>query len=140
MSNNYDDIINLKHPEPINHPRMSMEQRAAQFAPFAALTGYDDEVKEVGRLTSKEIIMTEDVLDMLDQKLHIIINNINSKPVVKITYFIKDTKKTGGKYLEKEIQIKSIDMIKNQIITTSKEVFNLENIIKIEGELFKELY
>lgn len=137
---NYQDIINLEHPEPINHPRMSMESRAAQFAPFAALTGFEDEVKEKGRLTTKEIIITEDVLDMLDKKIQIIIKNINDKPEVKITYFIKDNKKPGGKYLEKDIKIKSIDMIKNQIITTSKEIINIENIIKIEGDLFKDIY
>lgn len=139
MSDNYEDIINLEHPEPI-HPRMSRESRAAQFAPFAALTGYDEEVKEVGRETNKEIYITEDIKETLDQKLAIIINNIKDKPTITITYFIKDSKKSGGEYNTKTIKVKSIDMIYNHLITTNKEIINIDDIIDIEGDIFDELY
>ena len=137
---NYKDIINLEHPEPINHPRMSIEKRAGIFAPFAALTGYEDEVKEKGRETSKEINIDEDIKEKLDRKIQTIINNIYDKPKVIITYFIKDDKKPGGKYITKEVNIKTIDMIYNNLITTSNEIINIENIIEIEGELFNESY
>ncbi len=137
---NYEDIINLEHPEPINHPRMSIEKRAGIFAPFAALTGYEDEVKEKGRETSKEINIDEDIKEKLDRKIQTIINNIYDKPKVIITYFIKDDKKPGGKYITKEVNIKTIDMIYNNLITTSNEIINIENIIEIEGELFNESY
>ena len=137
---NYEDIINLEHPEPINHPRMSIEKRAGIFAPFAALTGYEDEVKEKGRETSKEINIDEDIKEKLDRKIQTIINNIYDKPKVIITYFIKDDKKTGGKYITKEVNIKTIDMIYNNLITTSNEIINIESIIEIEGELFNESY
>lgn len=136
----YDDIINLNHPEPINHPRMSIAKRAGIFAPFAALTGYDDEVKETGRETSEEIEINEDAKEKLDIKLQTIIKNIHEKPIIKVTYFIKDDKKSGGKYLTKEVKIKSIDMIYNNLVTTSNEIINIENIIEIEGELFNESY
>ena len=122
MSGKYEDIINLEHPEPINHPRMSMDKRAGQFAPFAALTGYDDEVKEVGRETSEEIEINEDVKERLDERIQLIIKNIYNQPNITITYFVKDNKKNGGKYITKEVNIKSIDMIYNKLITTNKEM------------------
>ena len=137
---NYIDIINLEHPEPINHPRMSIEKRAGIFAPFAALTGYDDEVKEKGRETEDEIELDDDLKEKLDRKIQTIINNIYDKPKVIITYFIKDDKKTGGKYITKEVNIKTIDMIYNNLITTSNEIINIDSIIEIEGELFNESY
>lgn len=137
---NYDDIINLEHPEPINHPRLSMDQRAGQFSSFAALSGYEDEVVEAGRITENEINITDDIKDELDKRLGIIIKDINNKPTVNITYFIKDNKKSGGKYINRDIKIKSIDLIKNQIITINKETIRIEDIIKIDGDLFKELY
>ena len=137
---NYKDIINLEHPEPINHPRMSIEKRAGIFAPFAALTGYDDEVKEKGRETEDEIELDDDLKEKLDRKIQTIINNIYDKPKVIITYFIKDDKKIGGKYITKEVNIKTIDMIYNNLITTSNEIINIDSIIEIEGELFNESY
>jgi len=140
MTDKYSDIINLKHPEPKNHPRMSIDKRAGIFAPFSALTGYDDEVKEVGRLTQDEIEINEDVKERLDQKLNLIIQNIYNKPKVLITYFIKDNKKSGGKYITKEVNIKTIDIIYNKLITTSKEIINIEDIINIEGDIFNESY
>ena len=137
---NYKDIINLKHPEPINHPRMSIEKRAGIFAPFAALTGYEEEVKEVGRETIKEIEIDEDVKEKLDRKLQVIMKNIAIRPKIILSYFVKDNKKSGGKYLTKEVNIKSIDMIYNHLITTSNEIINIEDIIEIEGEIFNESY
>ena len=137
---NYKDIINLKHPEPINHPRMSIEKRAGIFAPFAALTGYEEEVKEVGRETIKEIEIDEDVKEKLDRKLQVIMKNIAIRPKIILSYFVKDNKKSGGKYLTKEVNVKSIDMIYNHLITTSNEIINIEDIIEIEGEIFNESY
>ena len=140
MSDKYSDIINLGHPEPKNHPRMSIDKRAGIFAPFAALTGYEDEVKETGRRTEEEIEINDDVKERLDQKLSFIIKNIYNQPKVLITFFIKDNKKSGGKYITKEVNIKSIDMIYIKLITTKKETINIEDIINIEGDIFNESY
>ena len=140
MSDKYSDIINLEHPEPKNYPRMSIDKRAGIFAPFAALTGYEDDVKETGRETQEEIEINDDIKERLDQKLSLIINNIYNQPKVLITYFVKDNKKSGGKYITKEINIKSIDMIYNKLITTRKETINIEDIINIEGDMFNESY
>ena len=87
----YDDIINLPHYEPKNHKRMSIESRSAQFAPFSALTGYEDEVRETARLTEKEIVLTNDQRLIINEKL----NFLKDKDIyVKVIYFIKDKKKS----------------------------------------------
>ena len=106
----YDDMINLPHYELKNHKRMSIESRSAQFAPFSALTGYEDEVKETARLTDKEISLTNDQKLIIDEKLRY----IKDKDIrVKVVYFIKDKLKSGGKYFEKYGVVKKIDFFNN---------------------------
>lgn len=101
---NYEDIINLPHYEPKKHPRMSRYNRAAQFAPFAALTGYEEQVKEVARLTDKKIEIDDGLKEILSDKLNKINEVIKDNPKVEITYFVSDNKKNGGKYVsEKEM-------------------------------------
>lgn len=98
----YDDIINLPHFVSKKYPQMSMRDRAAQFSPFAALTGYDAEIKETTRLTDRRIELDEDVLDKLNERLYIlrkVLDDGSVYPEVRITYFEKDLKKDGGKYI-----------------------------------------
>mgnify|MGYP003305899876 CR=1 FL=1 len=95
--NRYDDIINLRHYSSPARPRMSRMNRAAQFAPFAALTGYDAAVTETARLTDMRHELTEDERIMLSEKLHILSENEQGRPVVGITYFMPDSRKSGGK-------------------------------------------
>lgn len=98
----YDDIIDLPHFVSKKYPQMSMRDRAAQFSPFAALTGYDAEIKETARLTDKRIEFDEDVLDRLNERLNILrkcLDDGDVNPDVRITYFEKDLKKDGGKYI-----------------------------------------
>ena len=101
MKNNYDDIINFPRWNPMTHPRMSIESRSAQFAPFAALTGYDGAVKETARLTDRKIEIDEGLKQVLNKKLQYILENSNKNPVVEITYFLPDDRKKGGMYVEK---------------------------------------
>lgn len=128
---NYDDIINLPHPE-LKHPRMSMYSRAAQFSPFAALTGYDDEVKETARLTDNKIIVDEELKNILDIKLQYIESIIKEKPLITITYFIKDSKKNGGSYHEFSGNIRRIDNIKKELIFVDNKKISINDIIDIE--------
>lgn len=95
---NYDDIINLPHPEPKNHRRMSMMARAAQFAPFAALTGHDDAIAETARLTDKQIELDGALNDELNRTFALLQERINEHPVVEVTYFVPDGRKQGGSY------------------------------------------
>ena len=97
--NNYEDIINLPHHSSTKHKRMPKETRAAQFAPFAALTGHNDAIKETERLTERKIELSEEEKNNLNTKLQILNDIIQTHPEINITYFKKDNKKTGGKYI-----------------------------------------
>lgn len=111
----YNDIINLPHHISKSHPQMSLYARSAQFAPFAALTGYEDAVKETARETNERIEIDEALKLILDSKLQYIIEKIKTKPEVSFTYFVPDLKKDGGKYLTVTGIVKKIDTY-NQII------------------------
>lgn len=136
---NYEDIINMPHYEPKYHTRMTIEARSAQFAPFSALTGYEEAVKETERLTDNKIELDEGLKILLNNKLQILIDNIKNNPEVTITYFIKDKKKEGGKYLNLTGNIKKIDMVKNIVILTDKNIIPIIDIINITSELFKSI-
>lgn len=99
MKNQYDDIIHLPHHVSTTHQRMSNLDRAAQFAPFAALTGHEEAVKEVARRTNEKIELDESELEILNRKLQKINENLPLKQPIKITYYQPDEKKNGGKYL-----------------------------------------
>ena len=129
--NKYDDIINLPHYELKNHKRMNMESRAAQFAPFAALTGYSDAVSETARLTSDERILDEDSNNILDEKLHIIEDNIKNKPIITIKYFVPDLKKNGGKYITYKGKVRRIDNVNKVIIFLDDKKVQLDRIVDI---------
>lgn len=137
MKNNYDDIINFPRWNPMTHPRMSIESRSAQFAPFAALTGYDDAVKETARLTDRKIEIDEGLKQVLNKKLQYILENSDKNPVVEITYFLPDDKKNGGRYVNKTGQIKKIDNIEGYIIFKDKEKIKIDDLINITGEIYK---
>ena len=129
MEDNYNDIINIKHYEPKNHKRMSNYQRAAQFAPFAALTGYDEIVKETGRTTDKKIELSEEEQQELNNKINEII--YENKKEVTITYFVKDKTKQGGKYLTEEKEIKEINNIGKYIKFKDNTIIPLEDVLNI---------
>lgn len=132
MSDNYDDIINLPRFISKNRKHMSNYDRAAQFAPFAALTGYDDSIKESARLTDSFLELSEDELVFLNMKLLEIENKIKEKPKVKITYFIHDKTKYGGSYEEKVINVKRIDHIERILYSIDNEGYPIGNIVDIE--------
>lgn len=131
---NYDDIINLPHHVSTKRKQMSIEARSAQFAPFAALTGYDEKVKETSRLTEKKHILDEDQKEILNNKLMYILENIESKPEITFTYFVKDNKKSGGKYEEKTGIVRKINMAEEYIQFTDRTKIKINDIISIESE------
>ena len=127
----YDDIINMPHHISKKHPRMSLENRSAQFAPFAALTGYEDEVEETARITDKRIEITDEIKSTINMRLQIIQEKINTKPKVTIKYFIPDNKKEGGSYKTVTSNVLKIDKYNKQIILKdNKEIF-ISDIINI---------
>lgn len=129
IDHKYDDIINLEHYVSKTHPRMSLEVRSAQFAPFSAVTGYEDEVSEVARATEHQIEVTDEIRNDINKKLSCIKQNPSQQ--VSITFFVKDTKKQGGKYETTTGLVKKIDDIKNIIILNDGKVIRMEDIIEI---------
>lgn len=123
----YDDIINLPRYE-IKHKRMSIEARSAQFAPFSALTGYEDEVRETGRITENKIELSDEQKEKISYKLQFAIDN---KEKVNITYFVKDLKKSGGKYVTKIGVLKKYDFIKKMIVFDDKTLIYINDIIDV---------
>lgn len=127
----YDDIINLSHHVSIKHPQMSLEARAAQFAPFAALTGYDEQVKETARLTNERKELADGLKMILDEKIQEIQKHINEKPQVTITYFVPDLKKQGGKYVTVNGKVARIDEYTHKILFENKTEIPINEIIEI---------
>jgi hypothetical protein len=130
----YEDIINQKYPFKLKHPRMSEYDRCKQFMPFSALTGYKEAVIETERLTEKEIILDEEKKEILDIKLNKIIIKLKENPTITLTYFIKDNKKTGGKYKIITGKIKKIDLYKGTIQIENEKI-NINNIIDINSDI-----
>ena len=109
MSDEYRDIINLPHHVSSKRPQMSMLDRAAQFSPFAALTGYDDAIHETARLTNDKVNLSEEEKETLDRKQQILLERLGEHPALTVTYFIPDAKKSGGAYVTKSGSLKKID-------------------------------
>lgn len=135
-SGKYDDIIKLSHHISKKHPQMSMEERAAQFAPFAALVGYEDAVEETARITTKRIELNEEEKDALDIKLQMLNEQIRIQiyPNITIMYFVPDLKKDGGKYIKISGTVKRINEYKQLIILDDKTEIPISEIISINGE------
>lgn len=128
----YEDIIDLPHPNPKKHQRMSLENRAAQFSPFAALTGHNEAIKETERLTDRKIELEEDAITDINRTLIWIMDNIESHPEVVVTYFVPDYRKTGGKYITSIYTLKKINLHEKFILTANEKIIPFNNIICIE--------
>ena len=130
-SDKYNDIINLPHHVSEKHARMTIEERSAQFAPFSALTGYNDVIKETARETNNRIEINEEQKIILNKKLLLIKEKIHNKPKIAVTYFIPDVKKNGGKYIEVTENVVKIDEYERKIILGNGEKVPIEEIIEI---------
>lgn len=127
----YDDIIDMPHHVSSTHPHMSDMDRAAQFSPFAALTGYDDAVKETARLTEQRIELDEYEKEKIDSQLQYIKSTLPESQEIVITHFEKDALKDGGSYVMSDGHVKKIDEYENLIIMNDGEKINIYDIVKI---------
>ena len=127
MNNNYDDIINYKYIGSNKHEHMTLYARAAQFQPFAALTGYSDALKESIMIPPKKIILNESEVNAINNKLLIIDNNIKNNNLITITYFNKE-----NNYETITSTIRYIDKVNNFLILANKKKINIADIIDIE--------
>lgn len=139
MSGPYDDIIHLPHHTSTTHPRMSRENRAAQFSPFAALTGYDAAIAETGRLTNERVELAQGAAAALDAKLALLADMAADHPEVTVTYFRPDEKKQGGAHVAITGMVKRVDDVERTIFLASGEVIPITDILDIESALFKGL-
>ena len=130
MNGPYDDIIDLPHPTSERHPRMPMANRAAQFSPFAALTGYEAAVKETARLTDSKAELTEEEKVVLDAKLQLLVPGMEASFV----YFQQDNKKEGGTYLTAAGMVKRIDSCAREVILADGQKIFVDDIIGIQLE------
>lgn len=128
----YDDIIDLPHHISATRPRMPMIDRAAQFMPFRALTGYEDAVHETARLTDEKPELTEDEKSLLDMKLQRLADRLDSHPQVTLTWFQPDKRKTGGAYITTTGKLKKIDDFAGVLILLSGERIFIEDILDIQ--------
>ncbi len=134
--NPYEDILDLPHPTSRRHPPMSRGDRAAQFAPFAALTGYEDAVKETARLTSTRVELTEDMMAFLNRKLAFLCEHIDSEPYVAVTYFQPDPRKAGGAYVTEEGTLRRVDDVAGVLELSGRRTVPLREIISLESDAF----
>lgn len=139
MSQDYSDIINLPHHVSEARPHMSMRDRAAQFSPFAVLTGYDAAVKETARLTDQRVELDEEVKQNLSERLNLIQENLAAAPVVEFTYFVPDEHKDGGAYRTVSGTVKKIDEFQRVIVLTDETGIPMDEITEISGAMFRSL-
>ena len=141
--NPYADILMLPHHKAANRPHMSMHDRAAQFSPFAALTGFDGVIAETGRRTDQKVELSEYQMTLLDQKLTLINDTIQDgyRPVVTVVYFVPDTKKDGGSYQEYTGKVRQVDAVERKLVflaenerSAGKEI-SIDDILEIHGDL-----
>ena len=139
MTNSYEDIINLPHHVSETRPQMPIADRAAQFSPFAALTGYDAAIKEAERLTEERIELDEYIKDALNDKLQIIADRIKEHPEIAITDFQLDAKKSGGTYVTAIGTAKKIDEYERVVTMDDGTVIPIDEIISIDGRIFETM-
>lgn len=136
----YDDIINLPHHTSERHPRMPMSSRAAQFSPFAALTGYGDVIDETARLTGRKIPLEDEQKQEIDQKLDILRTVIKTRPEATFRYFVADEKKEGGTYIIVTGNVRRIDAIERLVLLADGKRIPVEDIYSVSSSVFGDLF
>jgi hypothetical protein len=137
MTEEYDDIIHLPHHVSASRPHMTAIDRAAQFSPFAALTGYGAAIKETARLTDERIEPDEYIKCALNERLQILIDRMREHPEITITYFQPDAKKNGGVYVAAGGTAKKIDEFERVVVMSNGTVIPIDEIISIDGQIFE---
>ena len=132
MSGKYDDIIHLPHHTSSKRAGMSMTDRAAQFSPFAALTGYDEAIGETARLTNDRQELSEYRRMLLDESFRILLEHLEEQPEVRVTYFVADLTKDGGTYVTEEKCVKKVDLYRRELVTVCGDVIPMDDIWELE--------
>ncbi len=136
MTDNYDDLLYLPHPTSQKHPRMSRLDRAAQFSPFAALSGFEGAVRETARLTQARMELGEDELAELDERLRLALAWVDDPPVVSVTWFQPDGHKEGGAYVTTRGRVRKVDTVKRVLLLEDGGRIPMDEIVALDGEIF----
>lgn len=139
MNDKYDEIANLPHHVSETRPQMPMSDRAAQFAPFAALTGYDSAIRETGRLTDEKIELDEEALTALNLRYQLLMDALGKEPEVEITFFKPDERKSGGEYVTVIGAVKNVDDFERLITMQDGMKIPMNDVLSIDGEIFSML-
>lgn len=139
MNEKYGDIIDLDAPTSTRHKRMPVSDRAAQFAPFAALTGYGEVIDETGRTTDSRRILSEDMRELLDLKQRMLCELIDEQPAVSVTYFVSDKRKSGGRYKTVTGTLGRVDAYGQRLIFTDGTEISVDDIVDIDSPLLGEM-
>jgi len=131
LSDKYDDIIHLEHYKSKRHPQMSIQNRAAQFSPFAALTGYESAILEKARVTKHKPELDENKISILNEKLTILHEQLKNPPLILLTYFKKDLKKEGGEIIQKQGYINKVNLTEHTIYFNDMFLISIDCIIDI---------
>ncbi len=134
----YEDIVDLPPYISKKYPQPSMEDRAARFSPFAAVTGYEEMVQEQARVTDVKMDLDDSVKEKISDRLNMVLLFQHEEPIVRISYFVPDSKKDGGSYLEEVGKIKGIDQYRRLVIMQNGSRIPIEDIVSVDGELFDE--
>lgn len=135
----YDDIIHRQHPSFPQHPRMSAMDRAAQFSPFAALTGYDAAVKETARVTESRAELTESAKAELSNRLQMLLENITEQPQITVTWYVPDARKAGGAYHTVSGMVKKLDLYRRVLVLQDEQEIPIDDLFGLESALFKRM-
>ena len=133
----YDDIINIEYPTPKTRRRMAMADRAAQFSPFAALSGYEEAIGETARLTDPKTMLSEDEQNEIGEKLAYLKERLGEKPFVRIVFFVPDALKSGGRYVTAEGEVKKIREFEKKILLSGGEEIAFDDILFIDADMQK---
>ena len=136
MSGSYEDIIDMERPRSRRAEKMAIGDRAAQFSPFAALSGYEEAVEETARLTDEKKTLAEDAVAALNEKLNTVLRYLDKSPRLKICYFVPDIRKSGGEYVTVRGTVKRIDEYEGCLIMEDGRVIPIDRIREIEGRIF----
>lgn len=135
----YDDIISLPRHVSLNRRHMSNGERAAQFSPFAALTGYDDAIRETARLTDQRTVLSESELAVLNEKFSFLAGHIEERPEVTVTFFVKDEKKDGGRYETRTGRLRRLDPLQRILVFADRSALAIDDIYDIRSEILNHM-
>ena len=139
MSGKYNDILHLPHPTSAKHPRMPISDRAAIFSPFAALSGHGAAIAETARLTEQKIELDEDTKAELDRRQAVLLEHMDERPELTVTWFQRDEKKDGGAYLTTTGRLKKLRELERSLVLTDGTEISLEDVVTLESDIFQTL-